>query len=243
MESGEVKIVIDPYLSDSLRKKGMIRSFPPPVSPENLNPEIICCTHDHPDHFDEATLLPLYKRCSNCAIIGPGSVISHCKKMGFNPARTFTLKVGGKDFSYNGIDIKAVKAFHTEDDAIGLAIIIGKCKIYISGDTRRQPGLEDSVREALGGSPDIMMVCINGKDGNMDDVDALRMVKTLEPRVAVPMHYGLFVNNTADPRPFVEAVTRIGVEGIMMEPGKKVRFPYEITRERGYVPETELALA
>ncbi|MCD8071935.1 MAG: hypothetical protein LUE10_01915, partial [Alistipes sp.] len=47
-----------------------------------------------------------------------------------------------------------------------------------------------------------------------------RLVRALEPKIAIPMNYGLFVSDTADPRPFVDTVTRIGIESLMMEPGK-----------------------
>lgn len=244
ISSGGVKLVVDPYLSDNLRNKGMARTFPPPVTPESLEPDIVCCTHDIPDHFDENTILPIYKRYTGCRILGPQGVIDHCGKLGLNPARTILLKEGNEGFVDNGIIVKAVKAFRPENDAIGLAVTIGKCKIYISGDTARKPGLEEAVIKALGGMPDVAIVCINGKHGNMDDVDAFRVIRTLKPKVAIPMHYGTFVNNTADPHPFVEAVGKIGIEGVMMKPGKKIILSSEVfEQDEEYISQMELTSA
>lgn len=221
-DCGEARVIVDAYLSDAMRRHGMTRSFPPPVNPETLRPNIICCTQDSPAHFDEPTILTLYKMCHGCVIAGPASVTEHCRKLGFNPKRLVTLHPDRESLSYGGIHITAVKAFSTENNAIGLAMEIGERRIYISGDTRRQPGLEESVENALGGSPDIAIVCINGKAGNMDDVDALRVTKRLAPSIAIPMSYGLFSKNTADPHPFADAVNRLGIEGIIMEPGQKI---------------------
>lgn len=232
IEAAGIRLVVDPYLSDSLRRKGMARSFPPPLSAERLEPDVICCTSNRPYHFDEETILALYKRYPKCIVAGPDSVIGHCKRLGFNSARTILLKEGTDSYSYDRIDIKAVKAFQAEDDAIGAAVTMGGYKIYISGDARRKAGLEESVLGALGGSPDIAMVCINGRNGNMDDVDAFRLVRALNPKAAVPINYGMFVNNTADPRDFIDAVGKIGIDGIMMKPGRKVRFSYGFDNEK-----------
>ncbi len=220
LDTGGVRIAVDPYLSDSQRAVGMKRSFPPPFSAEEIKPDMVCITHDHPDHFDEETMLQLYKFCHNCAILGPKGVIAHCRKLGFNPARTVTLTPGDTTFSYEGIRVRAVKAMHTDADAIGLAISANGFRIYISGDTRRDDSIVTSVKNALGSSPDVMAICINGRNGCMDDVDAFRMVRALQPKVALPTNYGLFEKDTADPRPFVDTVTRIGIEALMLEPGK-----------------------
>lgn len=220
LDTGGVRIAVDPYLSDSLGRSGMKRSFPAPLPAEKIEPDMVCITHDHPDHFDEETLLPLYKFCHNCVILGPESVTEHCRRLGFNPGRTVTLLPGENTFSYEGVRVRGVKAFHTEEKAIGLAINAHNFRIYISGDTLRDESLAGAVKNALGGNPDIMTVCINGRNGNMDDVDAFRLVRALSPKIAIPTNYGLFEKDTADPRPFVDIVSRTGIEALMLEPGK-----------------------
>ena len=42
--------------------------------------------------------------------------------------------------------------------------------------------------------------------------DAVKVVEELKPKFAIPMHYGLFARNTEDPRPFMAAVKKLGVD-------------------------------
>ncbi len=244
LKNGGVRIVVDPYLSDSLRLKGFKRSFPAPVQPEEISPDMVCVTHDRGDHFDEQTLLSLYKFCHNCVIMGPKTVTAHCRKLGFNPARLVTLAAGENTFSYDNIRVRGVQAFNGGEDAIGLTINASKFRIYISSDTQRDDSLALSVRNALGGNPDIMMVCVNGRNGCMDDVDAFRLVRALQPKIAIPMNYGLFADDTADLRPFVDTVTRIGIESVMLEPGKLLLIHGETPfAEEQYSRPTEAVMA
>ena len=66
VQAGGRRLVIDPYLSDSLAKKyrGTAtphdRMMPPPVTVEELAPvDLVLLTHQHTDHMDAATLAPL----------------------------------------------------------------------------------------------------------------------------------------------------------------------------------------
>ena len=234
LELGGVRIAVDPYLSDSLRGEGLKRSFPPPVSLKELQPDIICCTHDHKEHFDDHTVLPLYEMFPDCMVLGPESVIRHARRLGLNPARMVTLRAGENSYTYNGVRIKpTVDYLDREPQAIGLAVGFGDCRIYISGSTRYENGLVESVLETLDGTPDIIMVCINGRMGNMSDSEAVEIVERLQPHVAIPSHFGLFAKNTADPRPFLEEVTELGIQALMPVPGRREVFPVEVASMEG----------
>ena len=63
---GGLRIVIDPYLSDSLAEKyrgkphDHRRMMPPPVAPDKLTGiDWLLCTHGHTDHMDPGTIPPL----------------------------------------------------------------------------------------------------------------------------------------------------------------------------------------
>jgi len=50
---------------------------------------------------------------------------------------------------------------------------------------------------------DLLLVCINGKWGNMDPLQAAQLAGLLAPKTVAPMHYGLFAENTVDPAAFL----------------------------------------
>jgi L-ascorbate metabolism protein UlaG (beta-lactamase superfamily) len=54
---------------------------------------------------------------------------------------------------------------------------------------------------------------------NLDE--AVRAVKRLRPKTALPMHYGLFAENTADPLPFIRECMSAGINSFEMQPGRE----------------------
>ncbi len=219
----EKRIVIDPYLSNSLSARGLERLFPVPVELEDLRPDVLICTHDHADHFDEQTIVPLLALYPDCEFIAPASVYEHYTRLGLNQDR-FTVFNCGDIYTIGGLRVKAVPAFHTDKYAIGMVISAAGKKIYISGDTLLEEGLLPVVAAEKGSGFDLMMICINGKLGNMNADEALHVASVLRPSLVIPMHYGLFAENTADPAPFVHAVIESGVQCITMVPGRFIEF-------------------
>ena len=72
------RIIIDPYLSDSLHKKYRDAYFPhermmdPPVSPGSiLDVDWILSTHGHTDHMDPETLGPLFENNRKARFLCP----------------------------------------------------------------------------------------------------------------------------------------------------------------------------
>ncbi|MFN3377845.1 MAG: MBL fold metallo-hydrolase, partial [Runella zeae] len=51
------RLLIDPFYSDIVeQKQGLKRLMSPPISIEELRPDIIFITHNHMDHFDPIEL-------------------------------------------------------------------------------------------------------------------------------------------------------------------------------------------
>ena len=54
---GTTALCIDPYLSDSVFKNsGKARLVAPPIKPEELECDVMICTHNHLDHVDPDTI-------------------------------------------------------------------------------------------------------------------------------------------------------------------------------------------
>lgn len=205
------RLVIDPYLSNSLLVRGLDRMVPIPVKIENLKPDYVCFTHDHADHFDTETVTEIVRMYSHCRFIGPTSTFNHFVNLGFDPA-LFTVLDNRDVFANDIFTINAIQAFHTDKYAIGLVICWGTNRsLYISGDTEYDKDIVWEISK-VSRQTDVAFVCINGKLGNMNADEALVLIKELKPALAIPMHYGLFAQNTTDPLPFVEAVNQNGIK-------------------------------
>jgi L-ascorbate 6-phosphate lactonase len=207
------KVCVDLYLSDYCAQvppnDTWVRLVPVPIPPENVQPGLTLCTHDHGDHTDPWTLQPICNSSSSL-FWGPTSCYNHFAAGDIGiPANRRAVINRGQTMTWNGIQITAVYANHTSD-SVGYIINMAGYKIYISGDTAYDTTLVDSVRAQ---HPDIMIVCINGKYGNMTYTEAAQLVKNCEPGVkyAIPMHYGMFAVNTEDPQNFVNACAYLGV--------------------------------
>jgi len=215
-EADGKRVAVDPYMSNRLyeftrKDKTMDRMMPVPVSFEELKPDLVAFTHDHADHYDEDSVRPIVGVYPDCKFLGPTSTFNHFVKDGFNRSNFNILDVGGK-YNAEGVQITATVAHHSDPLAIGMIIRMGGKTVYLSGDTLFAPDLAAQVKAAAGGKIDIVIICINGKLGNMSWEDAVKVVAEIRPDIAIPMHYGLFARNTEDPQPFIAAVRKLGIE-------------------------------
>ncbi len=187
-ENENVKIMIDPYLSDSVRKviPKNYRRVPVLESLFDIKPDIFIFTHNHLDHYDPETVEKFITPQTSLTVLSPVSVWEQVRKIGgennyvvFNRHTSWTEK---------GIRFTAVKAEHSDPYAIGVIIDTGSKKYYITGDTLYN---EDILKDI---PVDIyaLFLPINGAGNNMNMEDAKRFCKVVNPVYAVPIHCGLF---------------------------------------------------
>jgi L-ascorbate metabolism protein UlaG (beta-lactamase superfamily) len=219
LESNGRRLVIDPYLSDSLAKShGTFRMIPPPMTIEETAPDVVFVTHDHLDHFDPETMVPMFKAFPNCRLVGPESVVEHGRREGFAEERMSCI-APGQSVEVAGYRLTATPAHHSDRFAVGLLIEVEGRLHYISGDTLYQPTLSPQVLALSPRSIDTVIICINGKLNNMDATCAARVVDELRPALAIPMHYGLFAKNTVDPAEFLSLCREAGHPTKTLTPG------------------------
>ena len=212
------RIAVDPYLSDHLgHRPGHSRLTAAPLTPRELAPTLVVCTHDHDDHFDPVTLAEVIAACPDCVFAGPPAVARHAAAMGVPADRCHAMNAFGR-LTHGPATLSATPAEHG-GDAMGLVVEHAGRRVYISGDSLYFESLAADVARAAGGPLDLALICINGRAGNMSWREALEVVKALRPQAAVPMHYGLFAANTADPAPFVSAVREAGIGAATLEVG------------------------
>jgi len=208
-------VAVDPYLSGSVN---LPRIVPVPVAPSELKADLLFCTHDHEDHADRATLSHV-KDITNFA--GPGSVCRIYMACGIDKTKTISID-RGESKQIGPVKVTSVFARHT-GDSVGVVLDLEGVTVYVSGDTE----YDDKLKEVQAYRPDLMFICINGKWGNMSYADAVRLCGEVKPQMVIPMHYGMFAENTVDPQMFLDELKKTCCNGAVrvLEIGEPFVFP------------------
>lgn len=219
IDTGMHRVLIDPYLSDSLARKYAGKSndhrrmMPPPIMPELLDrPSIVLITHAHTDHMDPDTLAPLARRFPDLPFVVPEASHETARERIGAGARLIAVDAGQRLDLLPGLSITTLPAAHEtlQTDALGrhpflgygLTTAIGT--IYHSGDCVPHDGLLSAVR-AL--APDIALLPVNGRDaarlaagipGNFTLSEAIALARAADVPFLIPHHFGMFSFNTCD---------------------------------------------
>jgi L-ascorbate 6-phosphate lactonase len=98
-------------------------------------------------------------------------------------------------------------------------------RLLFTGDTSHRPVFLQPLLEA---HPDVVVPCINGAFGNMNHIDAARLIDQVRPRFAVPCHYWTFAEQGAgDPAGFIYACKQFcpEVTALLLKPGEPFSIP------------------
>lgn len=188
------KIMIDPYLSDSVEKINPA-SFRRQAVDESLfeiKPDVMIFTHNHLDHYDPETVCRFISADTNIVVLSPASVWQEVRKIGGgNNYIQFNIHTV---WTENGIKFTAVKAEHSDISAIGVIIDDGDKKYYVTGDTLYNEDIFDDIPNDIYA----VFLPVNGVGNNMNMTDAARFAKRINAERTVPMHIGMFDEITAD---------------------------------------------
>ena len=189
-ETENIKIMIDPYLSDSVEKINPKNYRRVPVLKElfEISPDIMIFTHNHLDHYDPETVLKFIKDKTNITVLAPSSVWGEVRKIGgdnnYVQFNRYTV------WTESGISFTAVKAEHSDEYAIGIIVDDGNKKYYITGDTLYNKEIFKDVPDDIYA----VFLPVNGAGNNMNMEDALKFCERICPKYAVPIHCGMFDN-------------------------------------------------
>jgi len=221
--SGKI-VYIDPYFSDVVERMfGFKRMMACPISVEEVNADLIICTHEHLDHMD-IDALPVVAKNSRARFAGPIECVKEFKKMGI-PAERCALLEEGKQIRLEGIVVNVVFADHGElaPDAIGAVLEMDGVRVYHTGDTAYRPAaFEPAVRM----QPHVLLPCINGRYGNLNAHEAALLTQSVNPQLAIASHFWMFVEHNGDPAGFLEDCSKLapGVQALVMKPGERFLF-------------------
>lgn len=103
LDSAAVRIIIDPYLSDTLAEKYRgtrfphVRMMPPPAPPgELLDVDWVLATHAHTDHLDPGTLPEIAAANPGCRFLVPASAREKALERGVPAERMATCNTGDR---------------------------------------------------------------------------------------------------------------------------------------------------
>ncbi|AFK02350.1 hypothetical protein Emtol_1201 [Emticicia oligotrophica DSM 17448] len=233
-------ILFDPYLSDSLSKKYQntdkphVRISELVISPEVLDCiDIVTSSHNHTDHLDAETLIPILKNNPAIKFIIPEA------NRAFVADRVqceLDFPIGlndGLSYEYLGFKITGIPAAHNEVERnergeckyMGFVVQFGGFSVYHSGDTLWFDGLEEILKPF---SLDIAFLPINGNKperrvaGNLSAEEAAKLGLEIGAKLVIPHHYHLFEFNTENPQVFVEACLHYQTKYKVLEMGEGI---------------------
>ena len=197
LDNGKTKIMIDPYLSNSVEKVEPQNFRRIPVNEElfDVCPDVMIFTHDHLDHYDPETAPRFFERANKkMTVLSPTSVWKKARLCG--GGHNYVLFDRGVEWTEQNIRFKAVMASHSDPFAIGVIIedIREGKTYYITGDTL----YNENIFKDLPKNIDVVFLPIHGVGNNMNEVDAVRFFKACGAKRAVPYHVGMFDEKTPD---------------------------------------------
>ena len=244
--AGGPVVFVDPFLSPH---DG--RTWQPPIGPEELGlqADLILCTHQHLDHFDQPAL-----RAAAAVpgawftLIVPQPIVGMALDLGIPPGRVIGAQPK-ESLEAAGVPIHPVPARHgvNMSDAytfgeqlsgglvryLGYIIELGGVRAYHAGDGipyQGQPEVVGAFR------PQLALLPINGRDfyreternlvGNMDFREAARLAVDLDAQALIPMHWELFPHNRGFPGDLAAYVAQVYPQLTVLTFGRGGRLVY-----------------
>lgn len=167
--------------------------------------DLVLITHDHFDHLSGADLQKVIS--TETVVVAPPACQGQLKGLPVKEVRSIQA---GQKMQLTGIEIEAVAAhnvnkfrtpgnpFHPEGAGVGYIVSIEGKRIYHAGDTDQIPEM------ATARGVDVALLPVSGTYV-MTAQEAVEAAKAIQPKIAIPMHFGAIVGGRKDAEAFQQA--------------------------------------
>ena len=173
--------------------------------------DIVFITHDHYDHYSEEDIDKVINK--NTTIIIPEELLTKLLRKGINKNAIITVEPNVK-YMVQGIKFETIPAYNTnksfhpkENDWVGYIITLNDIRYYVAGDT-------DITEENKQVKCDVAFVPVGGTY-TMDFKEAAQLINEIQPKIAVPIHYGSVVGTKQDATDFIKLLNP-SIKGIIL---------------------------
>ena len=199
------------HSSIRIKNKNIIYIDPFKIEKNYNDADLVFITHDHYDHYSEDDIDKVINK--DTIIIVPDGLLTKLLKKGINKDSIVVVKPNNEykidEVSFETISAYNInKKFHPKENGwVGYIINLDSTKYYIAGDT-------DITEENQKVNCDIAFVPVGGTY-TMDYIEAASLVNKIEPKVAIPIHYGSIVGTKQDAANFIKLLNT-NIKGIIL---------------------------
>ena len=199
------------HSSIRISKNKVIYIDPFKIDKDYNDADIVFITHDHFDHYSEEDIDKVINE--NTTIIIPEELLTKILRKGINKNAVITVE-SNKEYMVQGIKFETIPAYNTnktfhpkENDWVGYIITLDGIRYYIAGDT-------DITEENRKVKCDVAFVPVGGTY-TMDFKEAAQLINEIQPKIAVPIHYGSVVGTKQDATDFIKLL-HPSIKGIIL---------------------------
>ena len=212
LTTGDHRVIIDPFVDGNPKA-------PLPLA-ELLAMKVshVLLTHAHGDHWGNT--MDFAK--AGATVVGPVAVVGYAQQHGASRGEQLNIG-GGVDLPWGRVTL--TQAWHDSSfpdgtfggTPAGLVIEADGKRIYHAGDTALFSDMRLTGELGL----DLALLPV-GDRYTMGPREAARALDFLEPKRAVPIHWGTFPGLPGDPAGFASAGRSKGVDVRIMQPGETI---------------------